>query len=402
MLTVGGAVNRTVLLVNELHSTNVYSEKCRLTQTVVPDKKKNNMVDRFFAHLLKPFDRYALLQEVGGNTMAGCSPENEQRPHIGFTAPVARELVHRRAVSEVFLTGIQGAGGTAYTLSAQWPRWHVFYGSRNRGFDSALVVETLRQLTILIAHTQLDVPLGMQFLMPEMSVSMASGATPDPSRPAEVTAEVRVSEVRRPGRGLAAFRTTAVFLVDGHRIAEGTATARIVEAGAYSRIRSRRRTAGLHRNVTPVSAAKVGHASSWNVVLGESVATGRWPLRVDVSNPILFDHPLDHVPGVLLIEAVRQALRLALRDPSLDFVTFDARFISIIEFGHEAEVVLESLTADTESVTAALNVQADGEALVRVLAGIPPRPQPSPVSVRGHQPTPVQTGHVGLRESLRA
>lgn len=115
--------------------------------------------------------------------MADCSPENEQRPHIGFTAPVARELVHRRAVSEVFLTGIQGSGGTAYTLFAQWPRWHVFYGSRNRGFDSALVVETLRQLTILIAHSQLDVPLGMQFLMPEMSVSMASGATPDPSCP---------------------------------------------------------------------------------------------------------------------------------------------------------------------------------------------------------------------------
>lgn len=327
--------------------------------------------------------------------MAGRFGEEDQPVSSRFRAPVARELVHRQAVSEVFLTGVLSSGNMTYTVWAQWPRWHVFYGSGNGGFDSAVVVETLRQLTVLLAHTQLGVPLGVHFLMPEMSVSMTRDAGSDPSRPAEVTVEASVSEVRTAGQGIAALRTTAVFRTNGHKIAEGTATARIVDPHAYNRIRSRRRITNAHRDVSPVSPDKVGHVSAWNVVLGESDAPGCWPLHVDVSNPILFDHPLDHVPGVLLIEAVRQALRLAVPDPSLDLATFEASFISIAELEDEATVVLESLTYGPESAAAAVSIQANGNVLMRAVAGITPN-QPA------FQRKPVQPGSGGPGGAPRA
>jgi hypothetical protein len=302
--------------------------------------------------------------------------EIEQDTFSRFSAPVARELVHRRAVSEVFLTGVQATGSETYIVSAQWPRWHVFYGSPGNVFDSALVVETLRQLTVFIAHSHMGVPLSMQFLMPDMSVSMVDGAIRDSSQPAEVTAEVRVSDVRKTVRGIAAFRTTATFMVDGQSIANGRAGARIVDLAAYNRIRSRRGVGDERGHVVPLEAQSVGHASSWNVVLGKSADESYWPLRVDVSNPILFDHPLDHVPGVLLIEAARQALRVALVDPTLDFASFSAQFVSIAELQDETEVVLEELTWSPGAITAVVSVRASGTVLMSVVAEVTPGQQP--------------------------
>ncbi|WP_426979988.1 ScbA/BarX family gamma-butyrolactone biosynthesis protein (plasmid) [Pseudarthrobacter sp. O4] len=337
---------------------------------------------------------------VLGDKLAGSFSEQDQLPSGCFSAPIARELVHRRAIAEVFLTGIHSPGNRTFTIWAQWPRWHVFYGSQRDCFDSALVVETLRQLTVLVAHTQLGVPLDMQFLMPEMSVSMTPGATQDPLHPADVTAEVHVSEVRRTGQGISAFRTTAVFFVNGHKIAEGTARARIVDPEAYNRIRSRHRITEGHQEVPPVSADRVGHTSAWNVVLGESDASGWWPLRVDISNPILFDHPLDHVPGVLLIEAVRQALRLAVKDPGLDFATLEAQFTSIAEFTDEAKVVLEALTNGAESTTAVASIQANGKVLMRAVTGTTPMKPPLRRADQHFQWKPARTVPAGPRENL--
>jgi hypothetical protein len=341
-------------------------------------------------------------QNQGRNNMAYENLNFDRQMKNHFSAPVPRELVHRRAISEVFVTGINRTGSTTYTLSAQWPRWHVFFGSVTHGFDSALVVETLRQLTVLIAHTGLHVPLGMQFLMPDMSISMTAGAVRDSSRPAEVTVEVHVSEIRAAGRGITAFRTKAIFLVNGQGIADGTAGARIVDPEAYNRIRSRRSVADGYRLVPPLSPAEVGHGSSWNVVLGESSETRHWPLRVDVSNPILFDHPLDHIPGVLLIEAVRQAVRVALQVPSLDFSAVEAQFVSIAEFSDEGEVVLESMASDGSAVVVLASIRSAGDVRMRAAAKFTARQGAAPALPRRHHWKSTRTEHMGLRDNPHA
>lgn len=295
-----------------------------------------------------------------------------------FSQTVSRELVHRRAVAEVFPTAIGRIAASEFTVCAQWPRWHVFYDGLNSGFDSALVVETLRQLTVLIAHTQLAVPLGRPFLMPDMAVQLVPGILRDTSRPTEVTAQVKVTDQRQTPTGLTAFRATALFRIDGQQIASGSAAARIVDPEVYERFRSGAQTVpALNQPISPVPANSVGHTSNWNVVVGHPNSPGRWPLRVDTSNPILFDHPLDHVPGVLLIEAVRQVLRLELRNPRLDFVDFEARFLALIELEIGAEVVLESLVEHQNVVTAVVKIQAEGGVAMRAIAHVRPKRLPS-------------------------
>lgn len=308
-----------------------------------------------------------------------------------FSATANREFVHRHAVSEVFPTDIVREADSEFTVWAQWPRWHVFYGGLHNGFDSAILIETLRQLTVLIAHTQLDVPLGKPFLMPEMAIQMVPGQRRDGSRPVEVSAHVKLSGLRKSLHGLTAFQAAADFHVDGQDIATGTAAARIVDPVTYARFRAGRNAARARDEpISPVSASQVGHTSSWNVVLGQSIGRRRWPLRVDISNPIFFDHALDHVPGVLLIESVRQALRLELRNPHLDLADFNAQFLTIVELEAATDVVLESLVAHQETVTAVISIQSEGAVVMRTVARVKQEHQPLDdrdlLSVRPGQP----------------
>jgi hypothetical protein len=70
-----------------------------------------------------------------------------------------------------------------------------------------------------------------------------------------------------------------------------------------------------------------------DVVLSPVGEPDRWQLRVDTRHPVLFDHMVDHVPGMLLLEAARQAaaatlghacLPLAVASEFLRYVELDA------------------------------------------------------------------------------
>ncbi|WP_265415961.1 AfsA-related hotdog domain-containing protein, partial [Streptomyces otsuchiensis] len=66
----------------------------------------------------------------------------------------------------------------------------------------------------------------------------------------------------------------------------------------------------------PVPPAIVGRLDERDVVLGlPGSAAGRrdlaWSLRVDPGHPVLFDHATGDVPGMVLLEAARQAAQAA-------------------------------------------------------------------------------------------
>ncbi|MFF8732844.1 AfsA-related hotdog domain-containing protein [Streptomyces sp. NPDC015171] len=42
-------------------------------------------------------------------------------------------------------------------------------------------------------------------------------------------------------------------------------------------------------------------------MLAATERAGRWQLRIEQDHPVLFGHPVDHAPGMLLLEALRQA-----------------------------------------------------------------------------------------------
>jgi hypothetical protein len=285
-----------------------------------------------------------------------------------FEASVKRELVHKSSVSEVFLTDFVQSSSRRFVAGAQWPRWHVFYGSPDGSPDSALVAETLRQAVIFLSHL-CGVPLTHKFLMPHMSISVEPAAL-DPLIPAQVAVELDVKDMKLTAGQLSALTVSARFRVDGTPIGEGTAGARIVNPATYGRFRGAVPTMPPAPGEDLLACDDVGHATQRNVMLGQSRRPFVWPLRVDPTHPIFFDHPLDHVPGMLLVEAARQAIRAASSRPDADFALFEADFIKLVEFSYPMEVAVSEV--EPRGVQGAMRVRMlhDGETLMSLLARI--------------------------------
>ncbi|WP_054010941.1 ScbA/BarX family gamma-butyrolactone biosynthesis protein [Arthrobacter sp. ERGS1:01] len=287
---------------------------------------------------------------------------------LSFSTSMPRELVHRRAISEVFITDMADAGGSRVLVGAQWPRWHVFYGAGPAGVDSALMAETLRQAVIVFAHRR-GVPLTHQFLMPHMAISLAA-AELDPRSPAEIVLELDLLRFSGPPVNPTGLLMAARFLSAGKELGRGEASARILGAAAYDRYRAQRPTESDAGSSVPLDPLQVGHESIRNVVLAAGARPLSWALRVDQAHPIFFDHPLDHVPGMLLVEAARQALRVASGIPHADFASFNAEFRSLVELAHAVEVSASLEGNGTESGSAGVRISRGGRVLMSLTGAL--------------------------------
>ncbi|MGA4846488.1 ScbA/BarX family gamma-butyrolactone biosynthesis protein [Streptomyces sp. G5(2025)] len=242
-----------------------------------------------------------------------------------LTSTVPKELVHRAAVAEVLLTGWERRDEAHFTVAAQWPRGHSFFTPVNgTHYDPLMVTETIRQVGSLLAHAEFSVPLGHQFLMQDLEVAVRPQYLSLEGVPASLELEVTYTEVKQRRQSHAGARYEAVVRRDGHIVATGGASYTCVGPEVYQRLRGSR-LAGERpplRLTAPVSPQSVGRMSPMDVVLSPLAGANRWQLRVDTRHPILFDHPVDHVPGMVLIEAARQATTAVLRQASPNAVSF--------------------------------------------------------------------------------
>ncbi|RKT17289.1 A-factor biosynthesis hotdog protein [Streptomyces sp. 1114.5] len=232
---------------------------------------------------------------------------------------VSRHLVHRASVSEVFLTGWQATGPYDFLLGAQWPRLHGFYRlPGDRYHDPVLMAETVRQAGLLIGHAGFGVPRGHHFVMEDLSYALAGPGLPGlavGTEPASLMLAVGCEDVRMRHGRLVSLRVHADITRDGRPIGRGSGQLRVLSPASYDRLRG----AGRH-TVTPLlppaptAPELVGRAQPADVVLSPTLRPDTWVLRADAAHPVLFDHALDHVPGMLVLEAARQAAQ-RLRHP---------------------------------------------------------------------------------------
>jgi 2-oxo-3-(phosphooxy)propyl 3-oxoalkanoate synthase len=259
---------------------------------------------------------------------------------LSFSSTVARHLVHRRAVSEVLLTDWYRTGVNAFVCAAQWSRSHSFYRVRNGRHDPLLLAETIRQAGLLLCHEAYQISLEHRFLMDRMIYDadldgLRAGATP-----AEIVLVVQVQELRRRTRLASALRLDVEFLRDKVLIGRGTGWVRCLEPLLYQRVRSPQcpQLTLREQQPAPVPPADVGLLESDDVVLGHCWQPGEWPLRILTEHPVLFDHPLDHVPGMLGLEGMRQASRAALGWPNAQLTACDITFLRFIDLGAPSSV----------------------------------------------------------------
>ncbi|MFE3290217.1 ScbA/BarX family gamma-butyrolactone biosynthesis protein [Rhodococcus sp. NPDC059234] len=273
---------------------------------------------------------------------------------LSFESTVPRRFVHRQSVSEVYLTDSVPSGGVGrFRLGAQWPRQHAFYRTCTDRYDTMLLAETARQCAIYLAHMHYSVPLAHRFTMQTMRVESNLDRLTVGPRPADVVIDARVTEqARRRGR-LSAFSVDVDFHIDGEVAGRALAAANVLTVDEYERVRwsgDRAPSVGLVPQPDPVSPAAVCAPDTLAVVLGvhpSGPGRGRWPLRVDLTHPVLFDHPSDHVPGAVVLEAARQSARLRLGRPCADVESLVMRFRRFLELD-EPTIVATTLRRDEE------------------------------------------------------
>lgn len=234
---------------------------------------------------------------------------------------IARDLVHRTALEEVFLTDFQNTDG-GFAAAARLPRSHPYYCDHTAhpaAHDPIAVFECVRQMLLCAMHLHHGVAgdtrsvtasCELEITEPR-ALSVADGGY-------ELTLLGSVVEAKERDGATTRVVHEVDVLLGATRIGRVRVDTALKQPESYQRLRMRSRVTPpplsvdlvAREPVSRVAPYLVGRQQAANVLLIEpkidgSALTAR--LRVPVSHPGMFDHPHDHVPGPVLMEAARQA-----------------------------------------------------------------------------------------------
>ncbi|KJY47989.1 hypothetical protein VR46_00600 [Streptomyces sp. NRRL S-444] len=269
-----------------------------------------------------------------------------------LTTTVPREYVHRASHAEVFLTGCEKLDESNFALTGQWPRAHTFFiSSDGVRHDSMQAAETIRQAGLFLAHSELGVPLGHHFLLWDLNVTTHPENMRIGPGPSDLSLLATCTDVVRRGKRLAEFRMEISIERDGRLCAVGGGRFACVSETTYRRLRGAAGSTTRHSRLQPdikVLPATVGRALPSDVVLSPTDQANRWLLDPDPRHPILFDHDGDHFPGMVLLEAARQAAGALCYPASLTPSSIYTDFQRYAEF--DAPVWIEASAAPMSPV----------------------------------------------------
>jgi hypothetical protein len=195
---------------------------------------------------------------------------------------------------------------------------------------------------------------------------LAFETTPDALRvsstPTDLELQVTCHDIVRRGDRLSGMRYEVKFLRDGVLAGSGQAKYTCTSPSVYRRLRADRVLGPLPQLDSECPVA-VGRTDVRDVVLTPFDGGSR-KLRVDLSHPALFDHPLDHVPGMLLLEAARQAALAASFPESVLPVALDIQFLRYTELDQPCVVTTaRGQTGDDGRTPIKVTAMQEGEAV---------------------------------------
>ncbi|MEV6635654.1 ScbA/BarX family gamma-butyrolactone biosynthesis protein [Actinoplanes sp. NPDC051470] len=261
---------------------------------------------------------------------------------ITFDTLVPRALVDRGDTTTVLITSYAKEGSTL-TAGAAWSRLGGYYTLLDHEtHDPILVLETFRQAALLIAHVVDDVPLATMQIMRSVEFTVDPAGLKVTADPTELIVELTTARpastashsIMQTTIGMSLFR-------GGDRIATGTGQAIVPPNETYLKVRGRDpATVALSRATMPppVDPHTAGRALARDVVISPHGAGFR--LRVDPEHPNFFDNPTDHAPGMLLTEAMRQAVIATSGDPFYAPLSVSLQFFRFVELDSPASVTV--------------------------------------------------------------
>lgn len=326
------------------------------------------------------------MRTPGGSVVLTNPPASEwdtDRPRFSPRGGIDRSLVHRQAEAETFATGLGPAVLDAerrrvVDATVQLARMHPVHtdhlGAQRNRPDLLHLMEAVRQVCIGAGQSSFGARQRDVFVVRNFSGEFAG--LPSEFDGAPLDLHVRLTAVREhrssPG-GPVAGLDADLDITDrsGRQIGRCWGTYSWIPDSAFTQFRGAARdalglpTAASARSAgpppEPVSPGEVLRLDPRGPVVSR-VRRGPVPLElvVDTSHPIHFDHPLDHVPGMLQIEGARQAALLTL-DPAARqravATRVESRFLAFAELDLPVTVRVASDDGDTSGIVVEL-VQA--------------------------------------------
>lgn len=250
-------------------------------------------------------------------------------PAVQASHRVAQQSVHKLNAAEVLLTGWRRTADDRFVVTARWPPDHDFYAVRDHRHDPLLLSETIRQTFPLLAHEAYGVPFGHHLVWDTYAWCLNPDLLHADGSAVDLELRVVARDVVRR-RGSVAVLSLAYDVVrDGIPLATASSRFTIQVPAVYRRLRGDHGDAAAIRPIRVPTAARaqiVGRQDAGDVVLAPTDVPQRWQLRVDTDHSVLFDHPVDHAPGMLLLEAVRQAAHAVSGPAPVSVIAMDVRF----------------------------------------------------------------------------
>ena len=268
---------------------------------------------------------------------------------LSYAATVPRHLVHRRSPGDVLLTDYETVDGT-HRAAVQFPTSHRMFAPVRRTHDSLMVAEALRQAISLFCHVNHGVPLDHVVFIEHSRFEILDPLSVDDIDDSLV-AESITTDVTFENESLDNMKLSARLLNGTHLVASGTASVRTIGPEVYSQFR-KSTIADPHFRFLPagtevVPPSSVGRLDPSDVVLARHTSDGTIVVAPDPRN-------------LAMLEAARQALRLATETPALDFTSCEVRFMGFAEWTNPCSVIV-----DTDSTDGVYRIQFehDGEVL---------------------------------------
>lgn len=255
-------------------------------------------------------------------------------------------LLHKRSAFEVFLTHHSEVGGEE-RFRLVIPRAHSM--SSGDHLPSILGVESIRQVGLALCQLRGGVPPDWALILDEASLSWTRGspAWSDADR-MELEVRCRIRHTRLRGDVIVALAADTEILRAGQVIAFGSGRVRALPRRAYQALRRRARMTS--ERASPPGRVPLSDRVSAN---GRLTAVLGWPHP----DPFFFDHPVDHVPGMILAQAALDA-HVELRGRPAQSIALDCvRFAEL-----DAPVVIAAETAGSCCTTV---FEQDGVAIAR-------------------------------------
>lgn len=232
---------------------------------------------------------------------------------------IKKEDVHRYLDENVFISTIEKIGEGGFLVQGELLENHILYGDQVSGFNAGTYfIEVARQGTLAMAHHFYDVPLDMGFIITGMSWDFAEKMPFFRSKESLCHCEITVDEIESKKEGLRKNLSSYALVYEGNTFLTGTASCITVPKKLIAKTvgsSSLQNSVLSHDEAVDVQDVQILDRKNILIARPQLLKNNTYQvdLIIDKDHKYFFEHPNNHVPGMMLLEAAKQFCIASLR-----------------------------------------------------------------------------------------